>query len=90
MEDNYDDLNCVIGDSTSNVMDFTGRVRYPQQQSVPAKTYINCEWCHGKTVTDSRGNCSACGAPREEEGEQNDHPFTSMEEWQKSLISWNT
>jgi hypothetical protein len=23
-----------------------------------------CDYCHGTTRNDSRGNCSACGAPR--------------------------
>lgn len=25
---------------------------------------VSCEWCRGGFVSDSRGNCSACGGPR--------------------------
>ena len=28
---------------------------------------IHCEYCKGMTYDDSKGNCSACGAPRTEE-----------------------
>ena len=33
-----------------------------------AKTY-SCDFCHGQTTNDYRGNCAACGAPREKEEE---------------------
>jgi len=39
-----------------------------------------CEYCQGTTPDDSRGNCVACGAPREQEKEEN-----TFEQWAEDI-----
>lgn len=50
----------------------TGNI--PTHNLLHTRTYYNqynrsiCEYCHGYTEIDKRGNCCACGAPKLPEG----------------------
>lgn len=39
---------------------------FPQEDLILGYDWdkIKCQYCHGRTTNDKRGNCSACGAPR--------------------------
>ena len=54
-EDCLSDISADLGTSIVGTLEST---RQPT---------FTCIYCHGETTNDYRGNCAACGAPREKE-----------------------